>query len=162
MNFACCAFCNIRIFRMCQIAAFSGCSFKAHVRTTSLLTGPVTSAVQRRQDTLPDVSAVCKIPAKAADSALALFPVFQQIDSGCCTVAAHKVRAAEPESAPVTFVSRQAKGHGLTPGVTQGQNGTLTMVCTREGSGRMLDMIVVPLWHLSRSLVYPSRLRSLV
>ena len=85
MNFACCAFCNIRIFRMCQIAAFSGCSFKAHVRTTSLLTGPVTSAVQRRQDTLPDVSAVCKIPAKAADSASALFPVFQEIDSGCCT-----------------------------------------------------------------------------
>jgi hypothetical protein len=36
------------------------------------------------------------------------------------------------------------------------------MVCTREGSGRMLDMVVVPLWHLSRSLVHPSRLRSLV
>jgi hypothetical protein len=90
------------------------------------------------------------------------FSTFQEIYSGCCTVAAHKVRAAEPESAPVTFVSLQAKGHRLTPGVTQGQNGTLTMVCTREGSGRMLDMVVVPLWHLNRSLVYPSRLRSLV
>lgn len=77
-------------------------------------------------------------------------------------VAAHKVRTAGPESATVTFVGLQAKGHRLTPGATQGQNGTLTMVCTREGSGRMLDMVVVPLWHLSRSLVYPSRLRSLV
>jgi hypothetical protein len=81
---------------------------------------------------------------------------------GCCTVAAHKVRTAGSESATVTFVGLQAKGHRLTPGATQGQNGTLTMVCTREGSGRMLDMVVVPLWHLSRSLVYPSRLRSLV
>ena len=57
-----------------------------------------------------DVSAVCKIPAKAADSALALFPVFQKIDSGCCTVAAHKVRVAEPKSAPVTFVGLKPKG----------------------------------------------------
>jgi len=56
---------------------------------------------------LPDVSAVCKIPAKAVDSALALFLEFQEIDSGCCTVAAHKVCAAEPESAPVTFVRDQ-------------------------------------------------------
>jgi hypothetical protein len=122
----------------------------------------VTSAVQRRHNTLPDVSAVCKIPAKAVDSALALFPAFQEIYSGCCTVAAHKVRAAEPESAAVTFVSLQAKEHRLTPRVAQRQNGTLTMVCTREGSGRMLDMIVIPFWHLSRSLVYPPRLRSLV
>ena len=123
---------------------------------------PTPSAVQRRQDTLLDVSAVCKIPAKAADSASARFLVFQEIDSGCCTVAAHKVRAAEPESATVTFVGLQAKGHRLTPGATQGQNDTLTMVCTREGSGRMLDVVVVSLWHLSRSLVYSSRLRSLV
>jgi hypothetical protein len=105
---------------------------------------------------------VYKIPAKAVYSALALFPTFQEIYSGCCMVAAHKVRAAEPESAPVTFVGLQAKGHRLTSGVTQRQNSTLTMVCTREGSGRMLDMIVVPFWHLSRSLVYPPRLRSLV
>ena len=62
----------------------------------------------------------------------------------------------------VTFVSLQAIGHRLTLGLTQGQHGTLTMVCTREGSGRMLDMVVVPLWHPSRSLVYPSSLRSLV
>ena len=71
---------------------------------------PLTSAVQRRHDTLPDVSAVCKIPAKAVYPALALFPTFQEIYSGCCTVAAHKIRAAEPESAPVTFVGLKPKG----------------------------------------------------
>ena len=124
--------------------------------------GHLTSAVQRRHNCLLERSGACKTPANSNFLSQALCSSFQEIYSDCCTVAAHKVRAAEPESAPVTFVSFQAKGHRLTPGVTQGQNGILTMVCTREGSGRMLDMIVVPLWHLSRSLVYPSRLRSLV
>jgi hypothetical protein len=88
-----------------------------------------TSAVQRRHDTLLGLSGVCKIAAKAVDSTLALFPAFQEIYSGCRTVAAHRVREAEPESAPVTFVGLQAKVHRLTPGVTQRQNGTLTMGC---------------------------------
>ena len=92
-----------------------------------------TSAVRRRHDTLPDVSAVCKIPAKGADSALALFPVFQEIDSGCCAVAAHEVRAAEPESAPVTFVGLQAKGHRLTRESRKGKMAPLQWFVLAKG-----------------------------
>jgi hypothetical protein len=46
---------------------------------------PLTSAVQRRHDTLLDLSGVCKIVANKRISALSLFLVFQEIYSGCCT-----------------------------------------------------------------------------
>src|SRR5215204_3120812 len=49
---------------------------------------PLTSAVQRRQDTLPEVSGVCKIPANGDFSLRTLCSSFQEIYSGCCTVAA--------------------------------------------------------------------------
>jgi hypothetical protein len=49
---------------------------------------PLTSAVQRRHDTLPDLSRVCKRPANKRISTLWLFLIFQKIYSGCCTVAA--------------------------------------------------------------------------
>jgi hypothetical protein len=49
---------------------------------------PLTSAVQRRLDTLLERSVTCRIPANCRISALALFPAFQEIHSGCCTVAA--------------------------------------------------------------------------
>jgi hypothetical protein len=51
---------------------------------------PLTSAVQRRHDTLLDLSGVCKIAAKSCTSVLALFLPFQEIYSGCCTVAAQR------------------------------------------------------------------------
>ena len=50
---------------------------------------PLTSAVQKRQDRLPEVFEGCKTPANRCVSAQILFPAFQEIYSGCCTVAAH-------------------------------------------------------------------------
>jgi hypothetical protein len=52
---------------------------------------PLTSAVQRRQDRLLDLSGVCKIVANKRISAPSLFLVFQEIYSGCCTVAAREI-----------------------------------------------------------------------
>jgi hypothetical protein len=49
---------------------------------------PTPSAVQRRQDRLPEISGACKMPANRGISALMHFPTFQDIHSGCCTVAA--------------------------------------------------------------------------
>src|SRR5215203_3882096 len=49
---------------------------------------PLTSAVQRRHHTLLERSVTCRIPAKRRISASVLFPSFQEIHSGCCTVAA--------------------------------------------------------------------------
>jgi hypothetical protein len=48
---------------------------------------PLTSAVQRRRDGLQEVVTGFKIPAKLVVSELVLFPSFQAIYSGCCTVA---------------------------------------------------------------------------
>jgi hypothetical protein len=60
---------------------------------------PLTSAVQRRYDSLLEVSGVCRYPANEQFSASSLFPAFQEIYSGCCTVAAHPA-ALEEEVAP--------------------------------------------------------------
>jgi hypothetical protein len=49
---------------------------------------PLTSAVQRRRNTLLELSGVYKTPANKRISALKLFLGFQGIYSGCCTVAA--------------------------------------------------------------------------
>ena len=49
---------------------------------------PLTSAVQRRRHALLEVSRACKTAAKARIFFRTLFPSFQVIDSGCCTVAA--------------------------------------------------------------------------
>ena len=50
---------------------------------------PLASAVQRRHHTLLELSVECKTAAKARISFMTLFPSFQVIYSGCCTVAAH-------------------------------------------------------------------------
>jgi hypothetical protein len=49
---------------------------------------PLTSAVQRRRDGLQELSTGFKIPAKSVISALMIFSSFQELYSGCCTVAA--------------------------------------------------------------------------
>ena len=49
---------------------------------------PLTLAVQKRHNTLLERSITCRIPANCRISALALFPVFQEIHSGCTQVAA--------------------------------------------------------------------------
>ena len=48
----------------------------------------MTSAVQRRQDTLLETSRVCRTPANRRFSASVFFSSVQKIYSGCCTVAA--------------------------------------------------------------------------
>ena len=48
----------------------------------------LTSAVQRRRDTLLDLSEACKIGANKRISALSLFLVVQASHSGCCTYGA--------------------------------------------------------------------------
>jgi hypothetical protein len=63
---------------------------------------PLTSAVQRRHDTLLDLSAVCKIAANKRIFAPPIFLVFQEIYSGCCTVAAQIVLMAPSFCAPTT------------------------------------------------------------
>ena len=49
---------------------------------------PLTSAVQRRRDTLPGLSRVCKTAANKRISTLPPFLSFQEIYPGCCTLAA--------------------------------------------------------------------------
>ena len=59
---------------------------------------PLTSAVQKRHDSFPEVSRNCKIPANKHIISEAVFPIFQDIRSGCCTVAAHRIRSTGLES----------------------------------------------------------------
>jgi hypothetical protein len=49
---------------------------------------PGTSSLSEKYDSLLEVSGLFKIPANERILALALFPAFQDIHSGCCTVAA--------------------------------------------------------------------------
>jgi hypothetical protein len=44
--------------------------------------------VQRRRNALLELSGACKIAAKSAVSAIVHFLSFQEVYSGCCTVAA--------------------------------------------------------------------------
>jgi hypothetical protein len=54
---------------------------------------PATSAVQRRQDRLPEVSEDCKFRAKLRICASTHFSGFQKIYSGCCTEVTACIRA---------------------------------------------------------------------
>ena len=49
---------------------------------------PLTSSASKKYETLLEVSGACKIPANRCISTLAHFLTFQEIHSGCCTVAA--------------------------------------------------------------------------
>jgi hypothetical protein len=49
---------------------------------------PLTSSASKKYNTLQKVSRAYKIPANEGILALILFPRFQDIHSGCCTVAA--------------------------------------------------------------------------
>jgi hypothetical protein len=53
----------------------------------------VTSAMRRQRYILLEVSRLCKIPAIERILARILFPSFQDIGLGCCTVAAHRALA---------------------------------------------------------------------
>ena len=49
---------------------------------------PGTSSLSEKHDTLPKISSAYKMPANAQILSVALFPPFQSIRLGCCTVAA--------------------------------------------------------------------------
>jgi len=57
---------------------------------------PLTSTVQRRADSFPKVSRACKTAGNHRISVLTHFPAFQEIYSGCCTVAAQTLRLLHP------------------------------------------------------------------
>jgi hypothetical protein len=65
---------------------------------------PLTSAVQRRLDSLQDLPTGFKITAKSIVSALMLFPSFQVIVSCCCTVAAQVLRTTPRMSNRTCFM----------------------------------------------------------
>ena len=54
----------------------------------------VTSAMRERHDGLQEFSGACKTPANGSILIAVLFSAFQEIYSGCCTVAAQTVRLA--------------------------------------------------------------------
>jgi hypothetical protein len=56
---------------------------------------------------LPDVSAVCKMPANYRVSASTLFLAFQEIYPDCCTVAAQDRKNARGEWPPVLELQRR-------------------------------------------------------
>jgi hypothetical protein len=60
---------------------------------------PGTSSLSEKHDVLLKVSRGCKVPANSHIISKAVFSRFQDIHSGCCTVAAHKARSAGLEPA---------------------------------------------------------------
>ena len=71
---------------------------------------PLTSAVQRRQGSLLELSGVCKISANTHIFCVMPFPSFQDIYSGCCTIAAHVMlsssRLYSPAIASSAYIHR--------------------------------------------------------
>ncbi len=81
---------------------------------------PPTSAVQRRRDTLLELSDVCKIPANKRISTLSPFLGFQDIYSGCCTVAAQTSTCsynARSEELPQPYLCPQTGSSVSTPSI---------------------------------------------
>src|SRR5829696_3281232 len=58
---------------------------------------PLTSAMRERHEGLQEFSGACKTPANGSILMLVLFLAFQEIYSGCCTVAAHDQKDARGE-----------------------------------------------------------------
>ena len=78
---------------------------------------PLISAVHRRRHSLLELSGVCKMPANKPIPTLSFFLMFQEIHSGCCTVAAHRHRpvgagyeAINPNGGAGSVRSEGAKG----------------------------------------------------
>jgi hypothetical protein len=89
MDFACYFF-DVRVLRMCQIAAFEGCSYKAHQCIPSLLTRSLTSAVQSQGTIIVDVRRRSKIPAKSRIQLWNHSHVSAHVRVGWCTTGVHE------------------------------------------------------------------------
>src|SRR5215210_2256041 len=70
---------------------------------------PLSSAVQRRRQAMLELSRTRKMAANTYILAITLFPSFQDISLGCCTVAAHE-RSEELELAPYSVRSSLPSG----------------------------------------------------
>jgi hypothetical protein len=57
---------------------------------------PLTSSASKKYDTLLEISAACKMPANCRICPSARFSRFQEIYSGCCTVAAQTLPLLPP------------------------------------------------------------------
>ncbi len=109
--------------RCCTVAAQghvwqSGCSFlfralptnPRYFRVEPRGFEPLTSAVQKRHNTLLERSVTHRIPAKCRISASVFFPAFHEFHSGCCAVAA---RVDDDHLVASALVSSGASQHGL-------------------------------------------------
>ena len=72
---------------------------------------PPTSAVQRRRHALLEFSSTSKSAVKAHIFFMTLFPSFQVIDSGCCTVAAHSATGGRTATQPPAGTSDYTRAH---------------------------------------------------
>jgi hypothetical protein len=61
---------------------------------------PGTSSLSEKHKALQEISRACKIPANSNILCARLFPCFQIIHLGCCTVAAHIQRSSYIEPVP--------------------------------------------------------------
>jgi hypothetical protein len=90
----------------------------------------VTSAMRGRGNSLLEVAVACKTPANKGILMMLLFSVFQEIYSGCCTVAARTLRLLHPhkvrddrylasclEAAYVSFALGEFRGLRLNGGL---------------------------------------------
>jgi hypothetical protein len=67
--------------------------------------------VQRRYDTLPELSGACKISAKARFSSFVPFLRLQVLYSGCCTVAAQTLRPTTAQDPARSLFVYPPEGH---------------------------------------------------
>jgi hypothetical protein len=72
---------------------------------------PLASTVQKRYDTLQELSGACKTPAKAQFSSFMPFPRFQALYSGCCTVAAQTLRPTTAQDPARSLLVYPPDGH---------------------------------------------------
>jgi hypothetical protein len=80
---------------------------------------PLTSSASKKYDTLLEIPAACKIAANQGICTLARFPAFQEIHSGCCTVAAQICPWRGSES---------QKGHGPYSSMIRAEITFMTLV----------------------------------
>jgi hypothetical protein len=69
----------------------------------------VTSAMRERHEGLQEFSGACKTPANGSILMIVLFSAFQEIYSGCCTVAAQLPKLTSQPTHPLNTQRDRAK-----------------------------------------------------
>jgi hypothetical protein len=73
-----------------RMAADPVCGMKVDIGVGLPGLEPGTSSLSEKRDTFPRSSWPCKLPANKGNWSMTLSLTFQEIYSGCCTVAAHR------------------------------------------------------------------------